>query len=167
MAIAELQPSSGRVVPAVRGRDVAAQIELSQMPRLWLPPRRRTAQVREFVRQLPKGYKRMLSDRFCVKSLGRPMWGFHESLPKWFLNKPKIILPEICTKISVFSDVEGRVLPLHSTIAISVSSGAEARKLAQHLLSRETWNRLRTKCPHMMNGAIRITVPILRRFLDR
>jgi hypothetical protein len=108
-----------------------------------------------------------LTDRFCVAVMERPVWGFHESYPLWFFGEPKIIVPEVCTKISVLYDSDGRVLPLHSTIAVRVRTLADAKRVAAVLQSDGSWRWLRAQCPKMVNGAIRLTVPVLRKLFVR
>lgn len=165
--IASLHPRSGRIVRVVRGRDIGMNRSVGELPAMWVPPKRETRALASLIKTLPESYAERLADRFCVKRMQRPLWSFHESCPRWFLREPKLIVPEVCTKISTLYDAHGRVLPLHSTIAIRVKGATEARKVAAVLKSQWAWDWLRPRCPRMVNLAIRLTVPILRDLLDR
>ncbi len=165
--IAGLRPRSGRIVRVARGRDVAMNRSVSELPRLWVPPKHETDALASFIKALPEPDLKRLAGRFCVRRMQRPIWSFHESFPRWFLGKPKLIVPEVCTKISTVYDAQGRVLPLHSTIAIRATDSAEARRMASVLESQWAWDWLRPRCPRMVNGAIRLTTPVLRDLLDQ
>jgi len=115
---------------------------------------------------MPREVRRRLANRHCVSAKGLPLWAFHENFPDWFRGSPKIIVPEVCTRISVLFDLDGTVLPLHSTIAIKVANPNEAKRLTDLLLSDGAWRALRERCPHMVNGAVRLTVPVLRGLLS-
>ncbi len=161
--LAGSHPRSGRVVNAARGRDVSGSLQ--HLPAIWIPPGRETKALGRITASLTKAEMEQLANRFCVKRMGGSLWSFHESYPRWFLGESKLILPEVCTRVSALLDLNGRVLPLHSTIAIRVTSRENARKVSAFLLSKRTWSRLKARCPRMVNGAIRLTVPHLRALL--
>lgn len=163
--LATLHPSSGRLVHAARGRDVAMNRPVDELPTIWVPPARKTRSLVSFVEAWPEDIAARLIGRFCVSQNQRPPWRFHESYPSWFLSHPKLLVPEVCTRISTIYDANGRVLPLHSTIAIRVNDATEARGVAGLLVSDHTWSWLRRRSPRMVNGAIRLTTPNLRELL--
>jgi len=162
ISIGKSRPKLGKVIPAARGRDIAGAVAVSNLPRIWLPPTRQTRALDRFARELEEEIQRALSARYCVRRMQKPWWAYHELPPRWFLGTPKLIVPEICTRLSVFHDAQGQVLPLHSTIAIEVSSLHDATRVGRFLKTGETWQRMWRRCTHMMNGAVRLTVPILR-----
>ncbi len=162
LKIARLKPRSGKVVPAARGREVAASSGIGKLPKIWVPPREESWTLIELLGKLPKADREALERRSCVKYGRKPNWAFHEALPGWFLGTPKLIIPEVCTKMSVLVDLSGQVLPLHSAIAIQARGGRDAEYLSSFLFSDTAWAWLGDHCPRMVNNAIRLTVPRLR-----
>ncbi|MCK4445123.1 MAG: hypothetical protein KAW09_11305, partial [Thermoplasmata archaeon] len=153
--IAGLRPRIGRIVHAVRGRDIAIGLKPRRLPTIWIPPNPESEGAISIIDELEIDEKKKLALRYCVRKLGAPIWEYHERMPQWFLGSPKLIVPEVCTKMSVCLDLDGAVLPLHSTIAILSSNKKSAKSVSELLLTTQAWRFLRKRCPKMVNRAIR------------
>jgi SAM-dependent methyltransferase len=159
MEIAKSCLPSGRVVSAVRGRDIGRQ---TSSP-IWVPPVLADDDVRTIKRLVSHTAIETLAKRSCVRTGRRGQFDYHESVPKWFLGFPKVLLPEIVSgDLRVEVDPSGVKLPLHSVIAIRVPSAAVGESLKAYFASRAGKRRLLRGAPRLSGGAIRLQVDAVR-----
>lgn len=157
--IAELRPPEGRVLEAVRGRDVGRG---SHTP-TWLVPEGDGTSVERWIRaRVGASAWNTLRARKCIESRGRATLRFHDSVPSWFLDHPKLILPEVIVgSLRVEFDRSGARFPLHSTVAIRAPDAQAAIRLREHLLDScgDAWLR---GLARLRGGSRRIAVSALR-----
>jgi SAM-dependent methyltransferase len=153
----------GTNVRAIRGRDV----ERAAGSKLWMPPRKPTEKhAKLFALHAPKDVVKELGSRTCVVDREKHVFEFHESLPSWFLNVPKILIPEISTgSIRVELDSEGKKLPLHSVIAVRVPNRAAGERMRRFLKAEKQQRHLLQTGPRLSGGAVRLQVGTLRELL--
>ena len=149
----------GRVVEGVRGRDVGR----GSAPTIWVPAGKARISLARFKERVPSRILRELEDRSCVTSDRRLAFEYHDRIPEWFLDEPKVLLPEIVSReLRVEVDTAGTRLPLHSVIAVSVPTPDMGRRLGDYLtLSRNT-RRLLSRAPRLSGGAVRLQVGAVR-----
>jgi SAM-dependent methyltransferase len=164
LSLSHPHPRWGHVTRAARGRDVARGLSLPKLPQIWIPPNG-GGDHRVVFRWLPAGARHELSNRYSVLKRGKSCLDFHENIPSWFLGTPKILIPEVCKKLSILVDRRGEILPLHSSIAVRVDSKLDVDSLAELLRTPKFWETLRNRSMRMAGGAIRITTPTLRMLL--
>lgn len=164
VGLADHPPIEGKVVACARGRDISAQRGLSELRRIWIPPQ---AGIQDINSALSGKDIRRLKKRYCVSRKGMPLLSYHEGIPSWFLDNPKLLVPEVCVRMSVLSDPRGEILPLHSVLAIQTDDELDLRRTRKSLLRPETWKYLSRICPKMAHGAIRLTVSTLDRALRK
>ena len=149
-----------------RGRDVARGRKYFDLPRIWIPSvALPEALAGDGPARVDRRTRSLLARRYCVRVLKKPLLAFHEAIPAWFLGTPKIVVPEVCARLSVFEDKSGAVLPLHSTLAIA--AGRHHRLVVDALRSPVVWKALRRISPRMIDGAVRLTAGSLRSVLHR
>ena len=154
----------GKVVDSVRGRDVGRN---SSKP-LWIPPRSKKAlQLAE--NSVPKRMLVSLGNRSCVLNDRRSTLEFHESPQSWFLDEPKLLLPEINSgkTMRVTADLDGRLFPLHSTIAIRTKTKSNTKKIGEMLSENGVLEELRRVSPRLQGSSFRLTVGVLREYWNR
>jgi hypothetical protein len=145
--------TGGRVLRCVRGRDVAREKRLGDLPKIWAP----TSTSADGTATLKREDIDRLRARYCVRVKKKPVSAYHSTIPRWFLGQPKLIVPEICRTLTLFDDRQGRVLPLHSTLAIKANSLRTHGLVKDLLLRSQTWTQLRRTSEVMVGGAIRLT----------
>jgi hypothetical protein len=150
---------------AVRGRDV----ERNTGEMIWVPPITSSDSLcSSFVKHVEKPLIAQLRNRMCVISKRRRLFEFHETIPKWFRQTPKLLLPEIvATDVRVELDSHGKKLPLHSVIAIKVPSIAIGRALRRYLKDQKQQRSLLLRAPRLSGGAVRLQVGAIRRVLQK
>jgi predicted RNA methylase len=163
--IAQCPNSIGAWRPAVKGRDVGR----TSARQVWVPPAEfRREELTAFLENIPPSMLDRLSRRSCVRSKRRTVLEYHEAIPDWFFEKPKLLLPEIVTgELRVELDAEGSKMPLHSVIAVRVPSIATGKLLLAHLRSPRVQNRLLHAAPRLNGGAVRLQVGAVRDILSR
>ena len=157
IAAARSKDRGGVIVRCVRGREVARAKNIAELPKIWLP----TKGSADAKGCLTRRELLTLQQRHCVRQNGKPLFSYHSPMPDWFLGKRKLIVPEICQKLTVLDDRKGRVLPLHSTLAIMARSIRVHQAIKKILREPKTWIALRRKSEKMVGGAIRLTAPSL------
>jgi SAM-dependent methyltransferase len=155
--------SGGRIVRCARGREVAKQKSIEDLPQIWCPMDDR-ADATEALKKEEVG---ALRSRHCVRVGHKHHFAYHSAVPSWFLGTRKLIVPEICRSITILDDGHGRVLPLHSTLAIKTSSVRIHRLVKKVLLSPRTWTSLLRSNERMVGGAIRLTSGSLSKIIRR
>jgi len=148
---------------AVRGRDV----ERKTGEMIWVPPSTSSdSQCASFAKHVAKPLIAQLESRVCVTSKRRRLFEFHETIPKWFRQTPKLLLPEIVSsEVRIELDRHGTKLPLHSVIAIRVPSIAVGRTLRRYLKDEKQQYSLLSNAPRLSGGAVRLQVSAIRRTL--
>ena len=149
----------GQRMDAVRGKDV----DRGTCKQIWVPhPQLRD--LSSFEDDIPPRWMKQLSSRSCVRTRGKQVFEYHDSVPEWFCDGPKLLVPEIVTnKIRVELDRDGTKLPLHSTIAIRVPSISKGLRLRKYLLRSSTQRHLFRSAPRLNSGAIRIRARSLQK----
>ena len=150
---------------AVRGRD----IERNTDEMIWVPPDSSTDSMSpRFEKHVDEALVTELRCRVCVAQNRRRLFEYHEAIPKWFREVPKILLPEIVTtEVRVEFDRYGKKLPLHSVIAVKVPSIAVGESLRCYLKDAKQQRILLSKAPRLSGGAVRLQVGAVRRVLLR
>ena len=150
----------GRIALAIRGREVGRK----PAKWIWVPPSSDT-QLGCLVKATPRALRKSLSGRSCVSTRSRHLLEYHDKLPGWFLDEPKILVPEIATgnRLRVTSDPEGLFLPLHSTIAIRAGTKRNAREVARALRTARVCTELRDSGARLNGNAFRLSVRSIRR----
>jgi hypothetical protein len=158
--VAESRVSTGRRMPAVRGRDV----DRGRSSEIWVPPSSRAAvELSVFARMVGERILASLRTRTCVLSGRRRVFEYHERIPEWFSDEPKLLLPEIAVgEIRIELDDAGRKMPLHSVLAVRVPSSALGRALRQYLKGPRQQRELLSKSPRLSGGAVRLQVDAIR-----
>ena len=162
--IARSEPRFGRVVSAVRGREVFRKSSVQ----IWVPPTPSKPLVEQFKNEMSPNVIAGLQARSCVTTGRRRLFEYHDPLPAWFLKGPKLLIPEIVVGgMRVELDSAGQKLPLHSVLAVRVPSVAAGRLLRAHLLTPAERKHLLSGAPRLSGGATRIQVGALRDSLAR
>jgi len=144
----------------MRGRDVGRD---SAQP-IWIPPAD-ASPLEELRRVVPPDVLQRLRARSGVSGRQRNVLEFHDRIPSWFTSGPKVVIPEISTgpRLRVTVDPYGCVLPLHSTLSIRAESVDSLEELRKFLSSESVAIELKRNAGSLKHGAIRITVPLIRR----
>jgi len=163
--IAQRSNSMGTWRTAVKGRDVGR----TSTRQVWVPPAEYgREELAAFLKTIPRSMLNRLRRRSCVRSRRRAVLDYHEAIPDWFCEEPKLLLPEIVTgKLRVELDAEGAKMPLHSVIAVRVPSIAMGRLLLRYFQSSRVQKRLLRAAPRLNGGAVRLQVGAVRDILNR
>jgi SAM-dependent methyltransferase len=148
----------------MRGRDVGRDTS----PAIWIPPRDKE-ELNRAKSALPDRFVEKLQSRSCVTLRDRHILQFHDRVPGWFLDEPKVVVPEISSgdSLRVTCDPDGLVLPLHSTLAIRGQSKSEVRRLASLLRADEAATCLRRTGGRLNGDSFRVTVRGLTALIAR
>lgn len=163
--LAKLRLPFGRVVPSVVGRDISRD----RSTRTWMPPKRTFsgAELQRLRKKIPERLIEELSSRACVRSHGRSLFEYHETIPSWFFKFPKVLIPEIVNgDLRVEFDSMGCKLPLHSVFAIRVDSIEQGKKVVAHLASPTELKKLREGSAKLSGGAVRLSVHLIRQSIE-
>jgi predicted RNA methylase len=165
LSIAQSPNSMGTWRTAVKGRDVGR----TSTKKVWVPPIEYSPEeLAAFLKAIPRSMLDRLRRRSCVRSKRRTVLEYHEAIPDWFCEEPKLLLPEIVTKeLRVEFDAEGVKMPLHSVIAVRVPSIGMGRLLLAYFRSSSVQKRLLRKGPRLNGGAVRLQVGAVRDILSR
>lgn len=161
--IAKSAPRFGKVMSAVRGRDIARKSGVA----IWIPFRTSEVSVATFKKHVTPRTVAALRTRSCVISGRRRLFEYHDPIPEWFIKGPKLLIPEISVgQVRVELDSAGTKLPLHSVIAVRVPSITVGRSIREYLMGAEEQKRLLTRAPRLSGGATRLQVDNLREVLE-
>lgn len=161
--IAAKPPPFGNVVDAIRGRDV----DRSTSRRIWIPTSTPDSAEQLFRSRIDSTLVKELESRSCVQSGRRLVFQYHDPIPSWFLEHPKLLVPEIVSgKIRVELDSEGSRLPLHSVIAIRVRNADEGERMKEYLEASAQQDLL-PEAPRLAGGARRLQVRSLGEAVSR
>ena len=164
LAIAARRPAVGKVITAVRGRDV----DRATGAPIWLPAAGHKASYTALRSSISSKLRQVLEERSCVLSGRRGTFEFHESAPDWFTRGPKLLLPEIVSgNLRIELDAQGRKLPLHSVIAVRAPSIRTAKNLRTYLLRPEVTHDMLAGAPRLSGGAKRLQVGAVRDSITR
>jgi hypothetical protein len=103
---------------------------------------------------------RQLLGRTCV--LRKPWYAFHENPPMRELARPKLLCKDITAAPYFVPDVEGRIVPRHSTYYIVPTDASLLGALAAHLNSAASREWLTAHCQRVANGFLRLQSNVLR-----
>ena len=163
-ALAADPPVVGRVMEAARGRDVGRKSGM----RIWVPSELLEGDEARVRSHLTADMRRELRRRSCVRSGRRKIHEYHDPVPPWFMDNPKVLLPEIVSgSLRCEVDSLGRRLPLHSVIAVKVPSAEAGRELSEYLALPRQQRRLLTGAPRLSGGAVRLQVGAVRDAVGR
>src|SRR5439155_21236957 len=102
--IALMDPGTGMVARAVRGRDIARGVKVKELPLIWVPVGPRNTELSRIMHDLDEAQLARLRTRYCFRKQARSVLEYHEGVPDWFMGSPKLIVPEICKRLSVLED---------------------------------------------------------------
>jgi hypothetical protein len=158
--IANSELPIGTRMPGVRGRDV----DRGANSFIWVPPPNSSdPDTRIFARTVSRSILAALKRRTCVVSRHRRIFEYHDAIPPWFSDCPKLLLPEIAVgEVRVELDRNGAKLPLHSVIAIRVPSISVGLALRRYLKGSRQQRRMLSNAPRLSGGAARLQVGAIR-----
>jgi predicted RNA methylase len=158
--VAESELPIGTRMPGVRGREV----DRGANSLIWVTPANSSdADASIFARNVSRIVLAALKKRTCVASRHRRIFEYHDKIPTWFSDGPKLLLPEIAVAdVRVELDRHGAKLPLHSVIAIKVPSISVGLALRRYLKGSRQQRRLLSNAPRLSGGAARLQVGAIR-----
>lgn len=162
--IADNPPAFGRIMCAVRGRDIDRQ----SFSRIWVPLGASVETERLFREHVDRRVLKDLRSRSCVRDGRRRIFEFHDPVPAWMFDAPKLLIPEIVVRrVRVELDAQGDKLPLHSVIAVRVPSVEMGQSLRSFLLRDSEQKALLAHAPRLAGGAGRMQVGAIRDAISR
>lgn len=107
-------------------------------------------------------YKKLLEERYIVKSGKKKWYAFHEDPPLKDILKPKILWRDIDYKPSFYIDEKGLIIPRHSVYYLVPKDPSILRPLAMYLNSEDAKSWLRSTCQRAANDYIRLQSHIIK-----
>jgi len=118
-------------------------------------------EARPLISYLSK-YKKLLEERFIVKSGKKKWYAFHEDPPLKDILKPKILWRDIDYEPSFYIDEKGLIIPRHSVYYLVPKDPSILRPLATYLNSEDARSWLRSFCQRAANNYIRLQSHIIK-----
>lgn len=118
-------------------------------------------EARTLISYLSK-YKKLLEERYIVKSGKKKWYAFHEDPPLKDILKPKILWRDIDYEPSFYIDEKGLIIPRHSVYYLVPKDPSILRPLAMYLNSEDARSWLRSTCQRAANNYIRLQSHIIK-----
>jgi tRNA1(Val) A37 N6-methylase TrmN6 len=118
-------------------------------------------EARPLISYLSK-YKKLLEERYIVKSGKKKWYAFHEDPPLEDILKPKILWRDIDYEPSFYIDEKGLIIPRHSVYYLVPKDPSTLRSLAMYLNSEDAKSWLRSTCQRAANNYIRLQSHIIK-----
>jgi len=107
-------------------------------------------------------YRKLLEERYIVKSGKKKWYAFHEDPPLESILKPKILWKDIDYEPSFYIDEKGLIIPRHSVYYLVPKDPSLLHSLAAFLNSEKVRSWLKSTCQRAANNYLRLQSHVIR-----